>query len=155
VKVDPALPHGIPITVYRHRVAYYETDAMGVVHHSNYLRFFEGARVRWLEEHDKPYTHYVENAGLNFAVTRSEVDYKNATRFDDIVEVATWMLWVRGASLAMAYRATVGDRLVAQGLTEHAALSIEGRVRRIPQEDRVRLSALSLEALAAPPGSAG
>ena len=35
---------------YRHIVQYYETDKMGVVHHSNYIRFLEEARCRWLEE---------------------------------------------------------------------------------------------------------
>ena len=37
---------------------------MGVVHHANYLRFFEEARVRWLEEHDRPYTYYLEQLSL-------------------------------------------------------------------------------------------
>jgi acyl-CoA thioester hydrolase len=44
----------------QHRVGFCETDAMGIVHHSNYLRFFENARVVWLETHDKSYPGWIE-----------------------------------------------------------------------------------------------
>jgi len=131
---------------------------MGVVHHSNYVRYFEQARVVWLEEHDRPYTAYVAD-GLNFAVTRVELQCHRACRFDDTLDVTTWMVWVRGASFGMAYRIervggaggggqdrdTVVERAecVASGITEHAAVNGDGRLRRIPREDRERLAALS------------
>ena len=90
-------------TTIQHTVAFYETDAMGIVHHSNYVRFFELARVRWLEEYDQPYTAYVDQ-GLNFATTHISADYLTSTRFGDELSVTTWLEWVRGASLRMAYR---------------------------------------------------
>jgi acyl-CoA thioester hydrolase len=125
-----------------HRVGFYETDAMGVVHHSNYLRFFERARAVWLREHDRPYTHYME-LGLHFAVTRSEVDHHGSARFDDLLVITTGAEWVRGASLRMAYRVDCGEQSIASGATEHAAVSREnGRVRRIPADARARLRAL-------------
>lgn len=126
----------------RHRVAFYETDAMGVVHHSNYVRFLETARVAWLDEHDRPYREYVDQ-GLQFAVTRVELDFHKPARFDDVVEVAVWLAWVRGASLGMAYALTCGGALVAAGLTEHAAVNAEGRVRRLPPERRAHLRSLA------------
>ena len=46
-------PPGAALTCVQHVVAFYETDAMGVVHHSNYLRFLEHARVQFLAEHDR------------------------------------------------------------------------------------------------------
>ena len=73
---------------------------MGIVHHANYLKFCEDARVVWLETHDKSYRAWMES-GLHFAVTRVELDYRLASRFDDVLEVTTWLEWVRGASLAM------------------------------------------------------
>ena len=124
-----------------HRIGFYETDAMGVVHHSNYLRFFERARVVWLEEHDRPYAYYMD-LGLHFAVTRCEVDYTLGARFDDLLVVTTWAEWVHGASLRMAYTVERGDQRFASGATEHASVDSEGRVRRIPREDRGRLQAL-------------
>ena len=135
-------PASAAVTTIRHSVAFYETDAMGIVHHSNYVRFFEHARVRWLEEHDQPYTAYVDQ-GLNFATTHVSVDYLASARFGDELSVTTWLEWVRGASLRMAYRIDSGDRLSATGATEHAAVNADGRVRRIPKENRARLQRAS------------
>ena len=118
-----------------HRVAFHETDAMGIVHHANYLRFFEQARVVWLEEYDQPYPRYIE-ADLHFAVTRVEVNYRRSARFDDRLEVQTWLERIRGASLRMAYRITRGDELIVTGATEHACVDGEGLLRRIPKDRR-------------------
>ncbi len=141
---DPTAPgvSGVPAAAtactIRHRVAFYETDAMGVVHHSNYVRFFERARVRWLAEHDQPYTAYVEQ-GLNFATTHVSIDYLSSARFDDELSVTVWLEWVRGASLRMAYRIDCNGSLTATGVTEHAAINQAGQVRPIPKENRTRL----------------
>lgn len=126
-----------------HRVGFYETDAMGIVHHSNYLRFFENARVVWLETHDKSYPEWIE-MGLHFAVTHAELDYRQPARFDDILEVTVWLEWVRGASLAMAYTISCRSILLVTGRTEHASINGDGKVRRIPKEDRVRLGQTAL-----------
>jgi acyl-CoA thioester hydrolase len=133
------IPPDAPTICYRHRVGFHETDAMGIVHHSNYLKYCENARVVWLETHDKSYSEWMA-MGLHFAVTRAELDYRYSTRFDDVVEVTTWLEWVRGASLAMAYAIHCGEQLVLTGRTEHASVNGEGRVRRIPRDDRARLA---------------
>jgi len=96
-----SVPVGAKTITMSHRVGFYETDAMGIVHHSNYLRFFENARVVWLETHDKSYPEWIA-MDLHFAVTHVELDYRQSARFDDVLEVTTWLEWVRGASLAMA-----------------------------------------------------
>jgi acyl-CoA thioester hydrolase len=137
-----APPSDATITTLTHRVAFFETDAMGVVHHANYLRYFELSRVRWLEEHDRPYRSYIDE-GVHFAVTRSEVDYHQSAAFDDELAITTWMVWVRGASLCMAYEIRCEDRVIASGLTEHAAVNDEGRVRRIPRPQRDKLRGLT------------
>ena len=137
MEADPDCPG--PASILEHRVGFHETDAMGIVHHANYLKFFEDARVVWLDEHDLGYTHYMD-LGLHFAVTHVEVDYKMSARFDDRLRVTTWMEWVRGASLRMAYRIERGEETLVTGATEHASVNDEGRVRRIPREDRARLA---------------
>jgi acyl-CoA thioester hydrolase len=113
---------------------------MGIVHHANYLKYFEQARVCWLEEHDQPYTKYIEQK-LHFAVTHVELDYRRSARFDDRLEVTTWIEKIRGASLRMAYRIECGGELLVTGATEHAAVDDEGRVRRIPKERRLNMKA--------------
>ena len=70
---------------------------MGIVHHANYLRYCEEARVQWLEENDQPYLWYVEH-DLHFAVTRVELDYHASARFYDRLEIKTWVEAIRGAS---------------------------------------------------------
>jgi acyl-CoA thioester hydrolase len=136
-------PPGARTATVRHRVAFFETDAMGVAHHANHLRWFEVARVAWLDEHDQPYTRYVEQ-DLHFATTWVEVRYHRGARFDDTLAITTWAEWIRGASLRMAYRITLparGDELVASGATEHAAVDSRGRLRRLPRERRFELAA--------------
>jgi acyl-CoA thioester hydrolase len=138
-----SIPASATTITTQHRVGFYETDAMGIVHHSNYLRFFENARVVWLETHDKSYPEWIE-MDLHFAVTHAELDYRQSARFDDILEVTTWLEWVRGASLAMAYSIVCRSDLLVTGRTEHASINGEGRVRRIPKEDRERLGRVVL-----------
>ena len=115
---------------------------MGVVHHAKYLHLFENGRVRWMDEHHRPYSEYVER-GIHLAVTQARVDYHSSARFDDRLSVTTWLAWVRGASLAMSYTIYDDSRLICSGTTEHAAVDGEGRVRRIPREDRQSLLALA------------
>jgi acyl-CoA thioester hydrolase len=139
-------PPGVPVTRHRHRVPFYETDAMGLVHHSNYVRFLELARIRWMDEHHRPYREYVAE-GLHFATTRVEIDYRRGLRFDDEVEIAVWLDWARGASLRMEYALTRvardGSELVARAATEHAMVDTSGRVRRIPEAQRRAMAGIA------------
>jgi acyl-CoA thioester hydrolase len=136
-------PAGAKVTTIEHRVPFYETDAMGVVHHSNYVRYLELARIVWLDEHHRPYRDYVAD-GFHFATTRVELDYLRSAAYDDVLRVATWLEWVRGASLRMAYCIDCGDERVSTGATEHAVVDLQGRVRRLPRERRAQLAALAV-----------
>jgi len=65
-------------------------------------------------------------------ITRVELDYRRSAVFDDVIEITTWMEWVRGASLRMACHVRRGDEILAVAATEHAMVDLEGRPRRIP-----------------------
>lgn len=130
-----APPAGVPVSHYRHRVPFYETDAMGVVHHANYVRYLELARILWMDEHHRPYREYVAE-GLHFATTRVELDYARGVKFDEQIEISVWAAWVRGASLRMEYLLRSANGVVASGATEHAMVDNNGRVRRIPEAQR-------------------
>jgi acyl-CoA thioester hydrolase len=132
------LEPGRIVTTARHTVAFYETDAMGIVHHSNYVRFMEHARVLFLAEHDRPYLEYVA-MGFHIPVTRATVSYRRPTRFADEIDVTCWLSWARHASLGFAYRLTVQGQLVATGETDHAITGGDGRPQRIPAELRARM----------------
>ena len=135
------LPEGARVSVVEHRVPFYETDAMRIVHHSNYIRYMELARIVWLDEHHRPYREYMAE-DLHFATTRVEVDYHRPAAYDEVVRIATWLEWVRGASLRMGYEIRRGDELLVSGATEHAVIDGGGRLRRIPKERREQLAKL-------------
>jgi acyl-CoA thioester hydrolase len=135
------LPKGAVSSTVEVRVPFFDTDAMGIVHHANYVRYLELARVRLLEEHQRPYTEWLER-GLHFAVTRVEVEYQRAARFDDRIRVTAWVRWVRGASLAIGYVLAANGETLASGTTEHAMVDDDGRLRRIPRELRQEMAAL-------------
>lgn len=71
--------------IFSRRVQFYETDAMGIVHHAKYLHFFEEARLELLR-----HLGHLENASLeeiNFPVLESQVIYKKPLSFDDIIDI--------------------------------------------------------------------
>lgn len=131
-------PAGASVSTLEHRVPFYETDAMGIVHHANYVRYLELARIRWMDEHHRPYREYVA-AGLHYATTHVEIDYLRPAVFDDVLAISTWVEWVRGASLRMSYEIRRDAELLARAATEHAMVDDEGRLRRIPKDWREEL----------------
>jgi acyl-CoA thioester hydrolase len=136
-------PAGATVSTHRYRVPFFDTDAMGVVHHANYIRYLELARIVWLDEHDLPYRQ-VEEQGTHYATTRVELDYKYPARFDDRIDITVWLDWIRGASLCMAYEIDRDDTHIANGYTVHAVVNTEGRVRRFPKERLANLRPLAV-----------
>ena len=134
----PEPPAAAATSSLQHRVPFYETDAMGIVHHANFVNYLELARVVFMDEHDRPYRDYMA-AGLHFATTHLEIDYRRPLRFDDRVEISTWIVELRGASLRMAYVLRCHGEVVASAATEHALVDESGRPRRIPVDHRQRL----------------
>ena len=131
-----------------YRVPFYDTDAMGIVHHANYVRYLELARVRFLQDHDEPYSRYVEQ-GYHVVVTRVDIQLRRATRFDESLDVVAWLERVRSASLCFGYQIRCGDQLTATAGTEHAVVNLQGRPVRMPEARRERLLGL-LQASAGP-----
>lgn len=87
------------------RVRFVETDAMGIVHHSNYLAYFEEARVAFLADVGHPFTEWRE-AGLESPVLESFVQYRRPLRFDDVATVHLSLAAVTRTTFQMAYLLT-------------------------------------------------
>ena len=68
------------------KVRYYETDQMGIVHHSNYLKFFEFARIEWLEELKMPYQE-IERNKIILPVVNCELKFLKPLVFGDTFKV--------------------------------------------------------------------
>jgi acyl-CoA thioester hydrolase len=125
-------------------VRFAETDAMGIVHHSTYLVYFEAGRVALSKAHNAPYKE-LEDVGLALAVVEANLRYARPARFDEHIQVWTWVEKVRSRGVSFGYRITdeAGDTLVT-GTTRHVCVDGQGRPARIPAhwltalEDAVR-----------------
>ena len=112
---------------YIHRVHYYETDKMAVVHHSNYIRWMEEARVAYLDDIGAGFAG-LEARGVISPVIGVDCRYLRPCRFDDRVRIEVRITEFRGVRLRVAYEMfneTTGQ-LAATGTSEHCFLDAEG-----------------------------
>ena len=72
--------------VYERKINYYETDRMGVVHHSNYIRYMEEARTAWLESIKMPFSVLEEN-NITIPVLGVSCEYKHHVTFEDTIVI--------------------------------------------------------------------
>ena len=123
-------------------VRFAETDAMGIVHHSNYLVWFEAARVAWLDAAGVPYKEVADN-GNHFAVTGVQVEYRAPARFGDVVRVTAVVERMRSRQVIFAYtvRNAADAALLASGRTEHISVDLSGRMASLPPAIFERLRA--------------
>lgn len=92
-------------TIFERKINYYETDRMGVVHHSNYIRFLEEARCLWLEEIDMPFALLEEN-GITIPVLGVNCTYKNHVTFGDTILIKPYMKEYSGVRMTVGYEVT-------------------------------------------------
>ncbi len=115
-------------------VRYSETDAQGVVHHANYLNWFEEGRSDFLRQQGCYYSD-MERDGLFVIVAKAEVDYRAPSFFEDRITVATTMERGKGRLMVFSYQATNQDGvLVAEGRTRHLVLDAERRLVSMPKK---------------------
>ena len=123
-------------TPYIHRVHYYETDRMGVTHHSNYIRMMEEARVDFMEQLGWPYAK-MEELGVMSPVTAVNLIYLAPTTFDDRIAIQVRVRAFDGVRLTIGYTMTkMGDApvTVLTGESEHVFLNAQGRFVRMKRE---------------------
>lgn len=115
------------------RVRYNETDAMGFLHHSNYLCYFEVGRTELFRAQGGSYRR-MEELGLYFVVAKIEVRYRRPARYDDLLTLETSIARVTPAKLEHAYRLMRGDEVVAEANSVIACVNGKGEVQRIPED---------------------
>lgn len=87
---------------YQRRVRYYETDRMGVVHHSNYLRLLEDARMDWIKEHVMNYND-MEKMGIIIPAVSASGNFKSFLRYDDLFSIAITLEQFTGVRMRFTY----------------------------------------------------
>ena len=115
------------MTSYKHKVQYYETDKMGIVHHSNYIRWMEEARVDFLEKIGWSYDQ-LEKVGLVSPVLSLNIDYSHPTYFSDMVSIDVEILELKMSKMRVGYKMINREgEIVAKSESSHGFLLSSGR----------------------------
>ena len=136
--------HTQPVRVY-----YEDTDFSGIVYHASYLRFMERGRTNHLrlmgaEQHALFAEAQAETPGFAFVVRSMQIDYLKAARMDDVLDVVTWPVVVKGASITLAQEVRRGHDVLIRAQVRVAFIS-EGRAKPIPKALRMLLKADQVE----------
>ena len=116
---------------YKHIVQYYETDKMGITHHSNYIRWMEEARVYFLKEVGCSFSE-MERRGVSSPVISISCKYKAPSYFEDEISILTFVERIAGVKLYIKYIMMNSDnKVVCEGTSEHAFFDQNGKVLRI------------------------
>lgn len=113
---------------YIHKVNYYETDKMGITHHSNYIRWMEEARIDFLEQIGFSYDK-LEKDGIISPVIAVECDYRMSTTFGDNIEIQVEIEEFKGVKLVIKYTMKNANKneIVLIGRTKHCFLNKDNK----------------------------
>jgi len=119
---------------FKIRVIYADTDAMGIVYHANYMKWFEIGRSELMREIGVVYSA-LEAQGYNLPVIEMGCHYLLPARYDEIVVVETEITTIRRASIRFDYVILdeKKERVLAEGFTLHPFTSNEGKIVRVPR----------------------
>jgi acyl-CoA thioester hydrolase len=137
------------------RVRYAETDAMGVVHHSQYIIWFEVGRSSFMRNANVSYAD-IEQAGQQFRIAEIGARYRVPACYDQVISVRTWLSELHSRGLTFSYaivrpEATGGaEQVLVTGFTKLICTDRAGQVHRLPAELRQALQPL----VASAPGPA-
>jgi acyl-CoA thioester hydrolase len=88
--------------LYEHRANYYETDKMGVIHHSNYIKWMEEARIYIMNELGHSFKSF-EEMGYISPVLSVNCEYKKSVEFDDIVQIRVYLKEISMVKFVLGY----------------------------------------------------
>ena len=113
------------------RVRYAETDRMGLLHHANYLVYFEQGRTELLRAKGLAYRD-LEDQGYLMVVTRMEVKYRSPARYDDVLTLRTMVVRTTLVRIDHRYEVWRDGVLLAEGSSTLACVDREGNIQKLP-----------------------
>lgn len=115
------------MSTYIHKVNYYETDKMGITHHSNYIRFMEEARMNFLTEIGYPVTR-LEAEGVTSPVVSVNCEYKHPTTYSDEIKIEVTLTQYTGVKLSLSYvmKDINSEAVVAVASSSHCFIDANG-----------------------------
>jgi acyl-CoA thioester hydrolase len=114
------------------RVRYAETDRMGLLHHANYLIYFEQARTELLRQMGLTYKD-MEDKGFYLVIVQVEVKFKSPAKYDDVLTIKTRVARTTPVRIEHMYEVSCEGRAVAEGKTTLACVDRDGRLQALPQ----------------------
>lgn len=129
---------------------YYETDQMGIVHHSNYIRWMESARTEYLALIGLPYDQ-MEAEGIISPVISVNCEYKAMVRFREKIEIEVWIKSYNGVKLIVGYRmiSQTSKKICTLGESSHCFLTKEGEIvslkRSYPEWDKILADCIAVQ----------
>jgi acyl-CoA thioester hydrolase len=109
------------------RVEYHHTDQMGIVHHSNYVKFFEVARTEWLRSAGLTYAE-MERRGVMMPIVEVNVKYRQPAYYDELITVKAIVEELPMARMVFKYEISGEDgRDIASGSTTLGFIDKETR----------------------------
>jgi acyl-CoA thioester hydrolase len=126
-------PEGCSVTHITVRVRFGETDLMAIVHHANYLLYFEEARVEYLLRRGAVYSEWITR-GMHFPVIDQRIAYRAPALFHDVLDIEVWIGAHTRVTVRFDYRAHRDGVVLAEGYTTLACVDDARRPRRIPPE---------------------
>ena len=149
----PHHPHHHDIPAYltsrfKLQVRFCETDLMGIVHHANYLTYFEAGRVDWLHRRSVSYDIWTKQ-GIHLPVVEAQLRYRKAARFDDLLVVETTCSAVTRVTIRFDYRILRDEVLLCEGHTVLACVGNDLLPKRVPLSIAEVFKSAETEALAA------
>lgn len=117
------------------RVYYEDTDFSGVVYHARYLHFFERGRTEALRACGVSHTELLARPEpLAFAVRKMTTEWIIPAKIDDLLDVSTRFVEIKGARMALDQELRRDGEVIARADVEAACMNLEGRPRRLPAE---------------------
>jgi len=114
------------------RVRYAETDRMGLLHHANYLVYFEMARTELLRQRGISYRD-VEDAGHYLVIVEMGCKFKRPAYYDDLLTIRTVVDRVTHVKITHRYEVWRDGQLLAEGHTTLACVDREGKPQALPE----------------------
>lgn len=120
---------------YIRKVNYYETDQMGIVHHSNYIRYMEEARLDFMEQ-IKLYYNAMEQEGIVIPVLSVQCEYKKPFRYGDTMDIYVTPVLFNGVKMRIEYRMCLHDteEVYTVASSEHCFLNNELKPIRMKRD---------------------
>lgn len=133
--------------IYKRKPNYYETDQMKIIHHSNYIRWFEEARIAYMDYIDCPFAE-IENGDFQIPVTEVSSKYHKPVKFDDTVDIHVTLSYYNGVRIKYSYEVfNQNGELCNSGTSSHCVTTKSGKVlnikKALPKQHELFSNALS------------